>query len=209
MRRKRPAAVALADDPAAAWKVPAHVLARTEQPTPEQAQRIERTLRAHTLMVAPAGDLVSVVMSGYLSDPAVPHRFMTATLGCPLRAGVRAAWAAQFPELVDLAVHSAADTGGQPFNLFGSLLAAELGFALEPLYGTVFFGRMPGAGGVVGKLPVAAKELIAFKLITLEAVAAKVRPDFVHEEDYLLAWARIRTLLALAHRMRDTADTTQ
>jgi hypothetical protein len=177
------------------------VLARTAPATPDEVRRAERTRRAHMMMVAPGGDLLSVVISGYLSRPQVPHQFMADTLQCPPREAVRAPWAAQYPQLAVLAVYSASDTGA-PFNLFGSLLAAELGFALEPLHGPVFFTRVPGPHGVVGKLAVPLKEMIAFKLITLESMAARVRAGVASEGEAQEVLARIQALLVLAHQMR-------
>lgn len=203
MRKRTPAAMVV-DDPAARWQVPARVLARAAAdaaPPAHELARQAQTRRAHTMMVSPAGDLLSVVMSGYLADPGVPHAFMDETLGCPRLEAQRASWAAQHPQLADLAVHSARDQG-QPFNLFGSLLASELGFALVPLHGLVFFSRVPGQGGVVGKLPVALKDLLAAKLITLASITRQVRPDFVTEQDYQIAWARIRVLLVAAHEAK-------
>lgn len=181
--------------------LPAHVLA-TAAPSDQDLRRIELMRRAHTLLVTPGGDLHTAVMSGYLADPTVPHTFMTDTIGGPRREAPRADWATQYPHLTDLAVYSALDTA-QPFNLFGSLLAAELAFALQPLYGPVFFTRRPSGDGIVAKLPLRLKDHIASTLITLQSVTSQVRPDFVTEADYALVWARLQTLLAQAHAAKN------
>lgn len=191
------------DDPSAKWRVPAHVLAEAnaqDAPTPEQKRRIADGMRAHSLMASPAGDLHPILLTGYIADPMLPFVFMEETAGCRIATVARAPWAEEDPTLPQVAVYTTPEFSGLPFNPFGSLLASDLGYALLPLYGPVFFCRVPDpVTHVMAKLSPQVKDLIAYKLVTMQAALNGNRPPYMSPEAYQELWSRAKAVIA-AHR---------
>lgn len=198
---------AMASNTPPPWMDPAHMLT-TPAPSAPMVRKIDEARRAHSMMVTPEGNMHPIILNGYLADPTIPWQYMTELTGGPLRAAVRTDWGAKDPVLSVFDVHSAADDS-QPFNPFGSLLASDVGFTLEPLYGRVFFTRVIGDGRVVNKLSMESKELLTFKMIGFHSVSEGVRPDFMTDDQYLLAGRKIMTVVALAGLAHDTAPAGQ
>lgn len=160
--------------------------------------------RAHSLLISESGGLHPVLLNGYVADPGLPLRFVAAQTDEELVPAGRADWAAADASLAQVAVYSGA-WRRQWFNPLGSMVAAELGAALVPLYGPVWLCRPADAAGVISKLSVPVKELVAFKLAAVRAVLSGVRPAHLDEQAYLVLWARMRTLLEIHHAAAGSA----
>lgn len=193
------------DTPLTQWKIPPHVLARADKPDPDQLRRAQDIRCAHSMMLSAQGNVHPLVITGYHAEPQLPVEFMAETAGAELKVAAYADWRAEHPLASQVDIRST--TGdGHPFNPFGSLLAVEFGAEIEPLYGSVFFCRVSDAAGVISKLSIEVKDMLMFKLVTLQSVIEGVRPDFMSEEQYLWVWQRLRALV-VEHRRRVGLDT--
>lgn len=191
--------------------MPEGVLASApQQYSREQRARIEDAARAHSMMLSPTGQLHPLHLSGYLADPHVPLDFFREIAASDIVPAVRVTGDGERGQSRQLAIYSVVRCPGNAdtalFNAFGSFLAAECGFEPVPLYGDVFFCRPPDPdSGVIAKLPGPVKDMIAFKLLTAQAIFEGIRLDYVTEEGYRMAWARLKALVQ-AHKQDPGPD---
>lgn len=182
------------------WRIPQRVLDAAAPLDPELWRRAQDALRAHSVLLTDEGGLHPILLHGYLDDPQLPLRYAATALGGQLRAA-RAAQG-QNPQV---AMYTVRARDAEWFNPFASLVGAHLGLELAPLYGKVFVCRAPHPQtGVITKLPVAVKELIAmYKTWILHSLAGQVPRD-MPPAAHTLMWERLSQLFRM-HRGEDPA----
>lgn len=170
----------------------------------DAAVHVDAALRAHHALISPEGNLHPVILSGYISDPGLPLAAInehSAGFGAPVVALPRETAVPLDPVSAAVDLY-ASDIVLPDYNLYGSILAVDLGCLPAPRYGHVYVMMRPGPDGIIRKLSLPIKDTLERKLRVFAHVLSGDLADFHQRAE---AYARVTQLLAHLDRVHQAA----
>lgn len=187
----------LIDEPYPA--LPAHLATSPARPSGQaardMAENLDSAMRAHHALISPQGNLHPVILSGYLSDPGLPLAAIneqSAEFGAPVVKLPRED--VELDPVADAVDLYASDIVLPEYNLYGSLLAVDLGVVAAPRYGHVYVMMRPDREGIIRKLSLPIKDTLERKLRVFAHVLSGDL-DKIHE----LAESYVQVMRLLSH----------